>query len=60
MCDLIEIRLNTKDERRIGKGNLKKKMDLDVFYDVTHDTSQRFIIRIDYRLKFYPFKTISL
>ena len=47
MCDVIKIRLNTKDERRSGKENLKKEMDLDVFYDVTHDTFKRFKKTVD-------------
>ena len=31
MCDVIKIRLKRKDERRGGKGNPKKEIDLDVF-----------------------------
>ena len=38
MCDVIKIRLIRKDERRSGKENPLKKMDLDLFYDVTYDT----------------------
>ena len=31
MCDVIKIRLKRKNERRSGKGNPKKEMDLDVY-----------------------------
>ena len=31
MCDVIKILLNRRDERRSGKGNPKKEMDIDVF-----------------------------
>ena len=38
MCDVIKIRLKRKDERKSGKENPLKDMELDVFFDVTHDT----------------------
>ena len=34
MCDVIKIPIKRKDEGEVGI----KEMDLDVFYDVTHDT----------------------
>ena len=39
MYYIILIHVNRKDERRSGKGNPKTKIDLEVFYDVTHELS---------------------
>ena len=39
MCDVIKIRLKTRDEKRNGMETPKKRERfLDLFYDVTHDT----------------------
>ena len=38
MCDVIKIPIKRKDEGEVGKETPIKEMDLDVFYDVTHDT----------------------
>ena len=42
MCDVIKKRLKRGMRGEVGKETPKKEV-LDVFYDVTHDTLQRFI-----------------
>ena len=42
MCDVIKIRLKRRDDRKSGKETPQKEMDLDYFYDVTHNTVQGF------------------
>ena len=47
LSDVIKLCLKRRDAGEVGKETPKKEMDnpsfLDVFYDVTYDTFQRFI-----------------
>ena len=38
MCNVIKIRLKGRMREEVEKKTPKREMDLDVFYDVTHDT----------------------